>query len=66
MHKDLTISLAFAERQGADAYRCTMQLFHAGKTKYPDGDNWIVTRVLEEIVIAETAQQNKRRLIWRV
>ena len=30
-----------------------MQLFHAGKTKYPDGDNWVVTRVLEEIVGAE-------------
>jgi hypothetical protein len=30
-----------------------MQLFHAGKSKYPDGDNWVVTRVLEEIVGAE-------------
>jgi hypothetical protein len=30
-----------------------MQLFHAGKTKYPDGDNWVVTRVIEEIVGAE-------------
>jgi hypothetical protein len=30
-----------------------MQLFHAGKTKYPNGDNWVVTRVLEDIVSAE-------------
>jgi hypothetical protein len=30
-----------------------MQLFQAGKTRYPDGDNWVVTRVLEEIVGAE-------------
>ena len=26
------------------------QLFQAGKTKYPEGDNWVVTRVLEDIV----------------
>jgi hypothetical protein len=27
-----------------------MQLFQAGKTKHPDGDNWVVTRVTEDIV----------------
>jgi len=32
---------------------CAMQLFQAGKTKYPNGDNWIVTKVIEEIVGAE-------------
>jgi 3-hydroxyisobutyrate dehydrogenase/putative dehydrogenase len=30
-----------------------MQLFQAGRTRHPDGDNWVVTRVLEEIVGAE-------------
>ena len=30
-----------------------MQIFHAGRTKYPDGDNWICTRVIEEIIGAE-------------
>jgi len=30
-----------------------MQLFHAGKTKHPEGDNWVVTRVIEDIVGAE-------------
>jgi len=30
-----------------------MQLFQAGKTKYPDADNWVVTRISEEIVDAE-------------
>ena len=55
MHKDLTISLAFAEDLGVPMHTAAtaMQLFHAGKTKYPDGDNWVVTRVLEEIVSAE-------------
>ncbi len=27
-----------------------MQLFQAGKTRYPDSDNWVVTRMLEDIV----------------
>jgi 3-hydroxyisobutyrate dehydrogenase/putative dehydrogenase len=30
-----------------------MQIFHAGKAKYPNGDNWVCTRVIEEIVGAE-------------
>lgn len=55
MHKDLTISLDLAEQllvpmQTASA---AMQIFHAGKAKYPDGDNWICTRVIEEIIGAE-------------
>ena len=55
MHKDLTISLALAEEMGVPMHMATtaMQLFHAGKTKYPAGDNWVVTRVIEEIVGAE-------------
>ena len=55
MHKDLTISLALAEELGVPMHMAStaMQLFHAGKTKYPDGDNWVVTRVIEEIVGAE-------------
>ena len=55
MHKDLTISLALAEELGVPMHIAStaMQLFHAGKTRYPDGDNWVVTRVIEEIVGAE-------------
>jgi len=51
MHKDLTISLALAEELGVPMNMAStaMQLFHAGKTKYPDGDNWVVTRVIEDI-----------------
>ena len=30
-----------------------MQLFHAGKAQFPDGDNWVVTKVIEEIIGAE-------------
>lgn len=55
MHKDLTISLAMAEELGVPLFTAStaMQIFHQGKTKYPDGDNWICTRVIEEIVGAE-------------
>lgn len=55
MHKDLTISLSMAEEMGVPLHMAStaMQLFHAGKTKYPNGDNWVVTRVIEEIVGAE-------------
>ena len=55
MHKDLTISLNMAEKMGVPLFMAAtaMQIFHAGKTKYPEGDNWVCTRVMEEIVGAE-------------
>lgn len=55
MHKDLVISLGLAMELGVPMHTASaaMQLFHAGKSKYPDGDNWAVTRVLEDIVGAE-------------
>lgn len=55
MHKDLTIALDMARELGVPLHTAStaMQLFQAGKTKYPKGDNWVVTRVIEEIVGAE-------------
>ncbi|MGB3278688.1 MAG: NAD-binding protein, partial [Pseudorhodobacter sp.] len=55
MHKDLTISLNMAEQLGVPMHMAAaaMQIFHAGKAKYPQGDNWICTRVIEEIIGAE-------------
>ena len=55
MHKDLTISLNMAEELGVPMHTAAaaMRLFHAGKTKYPQGDNWVVTRVIEDIIGAE-------------
>ena len=55
MHKDLTISLDMAEDLGVPMHTAAsaMQIFHAGRTKYPNGDNWICTRVIEEIIGAE-------------
>lgn len=55
MHKDLTISLNLAEELEVPMQMAStaMQIFHAGKSKFPEGDNWVCTRVLEEIVGAE-------------
>jgi len=52
MHKDLTISMDLARDLGVPLFTAAaaMQLFQAGKTRYPDGDNWTVTRISEEIV----------------
>ncbi len=55
MHKDLTISMNLGEELGVPLHTAAaaMQIFHAGRTKYPQGDNWVCTRVIEEIVGAE-------------
>jgi len=55
MHKDLTISMGLGEQLGVPLHTAAaaMQIFHAGKTRYPNGDNWVCTRVMEEIVGAE-------------
>ena len=55
MHKDLTISMNLGEELGVPLHTAAaaMQIFHAGRTKYPYGDNWVCTRVIEEIVGAE-------------
>ncbi|MEQ8356234.1 MAG: NAD(P)-dependent oxidoreductase [Kiloniellaceae bacterium] len=52
MYKDLTIAMDLARDLGVPLFTAAtaMQLFQAGKTRYPDGDNWVVTRVIEEIV----------------
>ena len=59
MYKDLTIALDLARELGVPLFTAStaMQLFQAGKTKHPEGDNWIVTRVLEDIVGAELRRQ---------
>ena len=55
MYKDMTISMDLARQLGVPLFTAAaaMQLFQAGKTRHPDGDNWVVTRISEEIVGAE-------------
>ncbi len=55
MYKDLTIAMDMARELGVPLFTAgtAMQLFQAGKTKHPEGDNWVVTRVVEDIIGAE-------------
>ena len=64
MHKDLTISMNLGEQLGVPLHTAAaaMQIFHAGKTKYPDGENGVCTRVIEEIVGAELHRDGARPL----
>ena len=63
MYKDLTIVMDMARELGVPLQTagCAMQLFQAGKTKYPNGDNWIVTRVIEDIVGAELHRKSSTK-----
>lgn len=62
MWKDLTISMDFGQELGVPLHTAAaaMQIFHAGRTKYPDGDNWVCTRVIEEIVGAELHRETAK------
>lgn len=55
MHKDLSIVLDMARELGVPLFTAAtaMQLFQAGRTRHPEGDNWVVARVIEAIVGAE-------------
>ncbi|WP_298293683.1 NAD(P)-dependent oxidoreductase [uncultured Litoreibacter sp.] len=55
MHKDLTISMDLGVDLGVPLHTAAaaMQIFHAGRSKYPNGDNWACARVIEDIVGAE-------------
>ena len=55
MYKDLSIVLDMARELGVPLFTAStaFQLFQAGTAKYPDGDNWTVTRVIEEIIDAQ-------------
>ena len=63
MHKDLTISMSLGEELGVPLHTAAsaMQIFHAGRTKYPNGDNWVCTRVIEDIVGAELHREKAVR-----
>ena len=54
MHKDISIAMDFARELGVPLFTAaaSMQLFQAGTTRYPDGDNWAVARITEEIACA--------------
>ncbi len=55
MHKDLTIVMDMARELEVPLFTAAtaMQLFQSAKTKHPEGDNWIIARVMEDIVGAK-------------
>ena len=55
MHKDVKIALNLAEKLEVPMQIASsaLQIFHAGKSKYPQCDNWVCARVMEEIVGVE-------------
>ena len=58
MHKDLTIVMDLARSFGVPMFTASvaMQLFQAGITRYPDGDNQVVAKIGEEIVGASLSR----------
>ncbi len=64
MHKDLTISLGLGGELGVPLFTAAaaMQVFHAGKTRYPEGDNWVATRIFEEIAGAELHRDGAKKI----
>lgn len=63
MYKDMTIAMDLARELGVPMFTAAaaMQLFQAGKTKFPNGDNWVVTRLTEEIVGAKLRQKGENQ-----
>lgn len=55
LHKDMTISLDMARSLGVPMFTgaTVMQLLQAAISKYPNGDNWVVTRLTEEVTGTE-------------
>ena len=55
MHKDFSISLDMARELGVPmpAASVAMQMFQAGITAIPDGDNWCIVQLLEKLAATE-------------
>lgn len=55
MYKDLGISMSLAREAGAAMFATSAayEMFQAGISRYPDGDNWVVAKWLEEIAGTE-------------
>lgn len=64
MYKDMTIAMDLARANGVPLHTAAAatQLFQAGITRYPEGDNWIVTKLVEDIVGAELHRDGARKI----
>ena len=59
MHKDFSISLDMARELGVPmpAASVAMQMFQAGLTAIPDGDNWCIVQLLEKLAATEVRKR---------
>jgi 3-hydroxyisobutyrate dehydrogenase-like beta-hydroxyacid dehydrogenase len=55
MHKDIGISMSMARENGCAMFTtaAAYELFQAGMSLYPDGDNWSIVKLLEQIAGVE-------------
>ena len=51
MHKDLGISMSMAKQNGVPMFTAAAayELFQAGISMYPEGDNWSIVKLLEKM-----------------
>lgn len=61
MHKDLTIVVDLARELGVPLFAAAnaMQLFQTARMRHPDGDNWVVARILEEMADTEASREGR-------
>lgn len=57
MHKDIGISISLAHEKGMPLFATSAayELFQAGISRYPEGDNWAIVQFLEEFSGVEVA-----------
>ena len=55
MYKDLGISMELAKEEGCAMFTtaAAYELFRSGKSLFPDGDNWSIIRLLEQVAGVE-------------
>ena len=39
-----------------------MEMFQAGKTAFPDGDNWCIVQLLEKLAATEVRRRSENQL----
>ncbi|MCY3832465.1 MAG: NAD(P)-dependent oxidoreductase [Chloroflexi bacterium] len=57
MHKDMGISMSLAHEKGMPLFATSAayELFQAGISRFPEGDNWAIVKLLEEFSGAEVS-----------
>lgn len=59
MYKDIGISMALGKEAGAVLFTASAayEVFHAGKSLFPDEDNWAIVKFFEQIARTEVRKQ---------